>query len=134
MPSSPPPALTPEPTWAPRWPAVEADRRAGRGTVRGAAAGAARIRYRGRGDVPRIRIRYKGFSDDGIRVIDGTERTEHGPAQTAVYEADLQLSGCHTGYLRGRLELPLVPGGRPPAGTMTSAVDGNVLTGPPALR
>ncbi len=54
------------------------------------------------GDLLTISITYTDFSDDGEWVLDGTETISNagGPTGSVTYEADLVVSGDHTGYLR----------------------------------
>ena len=49
-----------------------------------------------------IAVTYTGFSDDGERVLDGTEYIVNagGPTGSVEYEADIRVSGGHEGYLR----------------------------------
>ncbi len=75
-----------------------------------------------------VEVTYDHFSDDGARVIDGTEgATYHdGLVGSTHYHADLTVSGAHHGYLRA--DARISPGGM--EGTIGSEVDGQRLTLP----
>jgi hypothetical protein len=72
-----------------------------------------------------VEVRYDGFSDDGVWVVDGTESAtyDEGTLGTTRYTADLTLSGAHDGYLRA--DATISAGGFD--GTIESAVDGRAL-------
>jgi hypothetical protein len=79
------------------------------------------------GDVLAVEVTYLEFSDDGEWVVDGVERAER-RGGTTTYTADLTLSGDHAGFLRADAVISV--GGI--EGWITSSVDGNELSLPPA--
>jgi hypothetical protein len=80
------------------------------------------------GDVLTISVTYTGFTDDGDLVLDGTEviTNEGGPTGSLTYDADLVVSGGHTGYLRAIGVAGTAAGGF--TGTVESDLDGHTVT------
>lgn len=64
--------------------------------VRGRVFGEARVDLAGVGTA--VTVVYENYSDDGLQVLDGTESLAV-ETQSVPYTADIQVSGCHTGFL-----------------------------------
>jgi hypothetical protein len=78
-----------------------------------------------------VDVKYREYSDDGLHVLNGSERVVWNEAdvlQPATWNADVTLSGCTPGYFRARdLEVsPLAA-----SGEVESAVGDNVVHGLP---
>ena len=129
----PPPAdrTTPDPAWAvPReeWDGF-ADTQ-GVFTVPGRASGTATISLSGGVNSMVWSAEYDGYSDDGRSVLDGTERVDS-PFTIAYgrWEADLRLSGAHTGSLKA--DVTVRTGGQG-SGSVESELDGRRFAGLPS--
>lgn len=78
------------------------------------------------GEPIELEVLYSNFSDDGEYILDGYERSSFTPglAGTATYDADIVLSGEHTGFLRADNVRMDVAGIQP---AVVSELDGNRL-------
>jgi len=76
-----------------------------------------------------LEIRYEDYSDDGAHFVDGVETFDYtmGQISTVTYDADVTLHGCRQGFLAADAAKWNVVAS---SGTVTSEVDGNLLTLP----
>jgi len=76
-----------------------------------------------------LEIRYTDYSDDGEHFVDGVERFDYtmGQISSVVYDADVTLHGCRQGFIDADAARFNVVSS---SGTVTSEVDGNLLTLP----
>jgi hypothetical protein len=102
------PVPAPEPTWAIRYEDWLLPDLSGETVVRGKGSGTATLRYEmGSALSGDFRVDYDGYSDDGVRVLDGYERVATAFVLLgAEYEVDLRLRGkgrAPSGSMRGSL-------------------------------
>ncbi len=123
-----PAATTPEPTWAWRYDEYPLSQRTATQTVRGAAKGTAEIAFTGGFVTGRYAVTYRGYSDDGEHVLDGTEVFDSPMiVSDATYTVDLTVSGAHAGSMKGGFTLT----GKDLQGEVTSVLDGQRTSWPP---
>ncbi|MFE9186765.1 hypothetical protein ACFYMB_25940 [Micromonospora haikouensis] len=98
-------------------------------TIKGKAAGTARVRYLGTFAAGSWTVDYDHYSEDGVTFLDGSESmATPSPVLLGVYQADLSLTGSRRGYLRADLT---VLGQDRYRGSIVSEVDGRRLSGVP---
>lgn len=118
-------APTPTPEWAPPLAGFVPEADALPAAHPGAHQGTATVAVTSLADGIVVEVTYDGFAELPGWTIDGTERAErHGG--TTSYTADLTLSGDHEGFLRADADISVAA----IDGTITSSVDGRVLTLP----
>ena len=112
-------------------PARQSAAPAGRFTLRGAVRGEAQVEIRknAAGDIVFVSAAYRGFSNDGRHVIDGTERSERigsGADAQIVWHSDLRASGVQIGTKRtlGPAGFVSALSGQPLSGQLVTEVDG----------
>ncbi|NNE19174.1 MAG: hypothetical protein HKN10_11940 [Myxococcales bacterium] len=120
-----PPEPSPTPTWAPAAEGFVPEGLRPQSSRDGAVSGTAEITFT-EGEPNTLEVVYTNFSDDGDWVVGGVERSEYTPglAGSTTYNAELTLSGAHTGFLRAEGVL-ITAGAIGPA--ITSEVDGRQL-------
>ncbi|MEZ5180326.1 MAG: hypothetical protein R2702_00350 [Acidimicrobiales bacterium] len=122
---------SPTPTWAPELAGYVPEPLPIAASRDGKASGRVTVEHTASADTPgagMIEVTYEDFSDDGEWVVDGTEQARYdgGLLGASDYQADLQLSGDHEGYLKA--DATISPGSID--GTIESEVDGRKLTLP----
>lgn len=122
---------SPSPTWAPPLDGYVPDPLPVLESREGEVSGSVTVTHTADPDRPgagTIEVVYDGYSDDGAWVIDGVERAEFdgGLVGGSRYEADLELSGDHSGWLRA--DATITPAEI--TGSIESVVDGNELSLP----
>lgn len=97
-------------------------------TTPGAVSGMAQVSFTP-GERNLLEIRYSDFSDDGEHFVDGVETFDYttGMISDVLYDADVRLHGCRQGFVAAdaaKFTLGAL------TGTVTSEVDGNLLSLP----